>query len=65
MGHALDHDHPGRILPGWQGCLGLADDEVFLMNFRSENSLDGRYFGPLPVSAIVGHADLLWTEERN
>jgi type IV secretory pathway protease TraF len=38
---------------------------VFLMNFRSENSLDGRYFGPLPVSTIVGHADLLWTEERN
>jgi len=33
------------------------------MNWQSENSLDGRYFGPLPASTIVGHADPLWTEE--
>jgi type IV secretory pathway protease TraF len=50
----------------WLAALsGPADDEVFLMNFRSENSLDGRYFGPLPVSTIGGHADPLWTNEGN
>ena len=63
MGRALDRDHLGRILPGWEGCRLVADREVFLMNWRSENSLDGRYFGPLPAAAIVGGADPLWTEE--
>jgi conjugative transfer signal peptidase TraF len=63
MGHALDHDHLGRILPGWEGCQLVADHEVFLMNWQSDNSLDGRYFGPLPASTIVGRADPLWTEE--
>jgi conjugative transfer signal peptidase TraF len=63
MGQALDRDDLGRILPGWQGCGLLADDEVFFMNWRSANSLDGRYFGPLSASTIVGRADPLWTEE--
>ena len=27
------------------------------MNWQSEDSLDGRYFGPLPASTIVGRAD--------
>ena len=61
MGHALDRDHLGRILPVWEGCRIVADQEVFLMNWQSENSLDGRYFGPLPASTIVGRADPLWT----
>jgi conjugative transfer signal peptidase TraF len=62
-GQALDRDRFGRILPRWEGCRHVADHEVFLMNWQSENSLDGRYFGPLPASTIVGHADPLWTEE--
>jgi type IV secretory pathway protease TraF len=63
MGHALDRDHLGRILPGREGCRLVADQEVFLMNWQSENSLDGLYFGPFPATAIVGRADPLWTEE--
>ncbi len=63
MGRALDRDRLGRILPGWEGCRLVADHEVFLMNWQSENSFDGRYFGPLPASTIVGRADPLWTEE--
>ena len=63
MGQALDRDRFGRILPVWQGCRLVADHEVFLMNWQSENSLDGRYFGPLPASTIVGRAYPLWTEE--
>jgi conjugative transfer signal peptidase TraF len=64
-GQALDRDHLGRSLPGWQGCRRVADDDVFLMNGRSENSLDGRYFGPLPATTIVGRADPLWTKQKN
>lgn len=65
VGHALDCDHLGRTLPGWQGCRIVADHEVFLMNWQSENSFDGRYFGPLPATTIVGRADPLWTKEDN
>jgi conjugative transfer signal peptidase TraF len=63
MGVALDRDHLGRPLPVWQGCRVCAAGDVFLMNPQPEDSLDGRYFGPLPASDIVGRADPLWTGE--
>jgi conjugative transfer signal peptidase TraF len=64
MGDALVRDRLGRELPAWQGCRRIADNEIFLMNWWVEDSLDGRYFGPLPASAIVGHALPLWTDEE-
>jgi conjugative transfer signal peptidase TraF len=63
MGEALDRDSQGRPLPVWQGCQRVADGQVFLMNWQSEDSLDGRYFGPLSRTTIVGRADPLWTQE--
>jgi type IV secretory pathway protease TraF len=33
------------------------------MNSQSVASLDGRYFGPLPTTTIVGRADPIWIEE--
>jgi conjugative transfer signal peptidase TraF len=65
MGEALDRDHLGRPLPVWQGCRVVAAGDVFLMNWQSEDSLDGRYFGPLPTTTIVGRADPLWTDEED
>ena len=52
-----------RTLPRWSGCHTLASSEVFLMNPTVPNSLDGRYFGPLPTTAIVARAVPLWTDE--
>ena len=63
MGMARKHDRSGRDLPVWQGCRTIARHEVFLMNWQSADSLDGRYFGPLPVSSVVGQAMPLWTDE--
>ncbi len=63
MGTARKHDSRGRDLPVWQGCRTIARDAVFLMNWQSADSLDGRYFGPLPASSIVGRAMPLWTDE--
>jgi conjugative transfer signal peptidase TraF len=63
MGTARKNDSSGRDLPVWQGCRIIARDEVFLMNWQSADSLDGRYFGPLPASSIVGRAMPLWTDE--
>nr|WP_315769923.1 MULTISPECIES: S26 family signal peptidase [unclassified Bradyrhizobium] len=61
VGKAQERDGQGRLLPVWHGCRTLADGEAFLMNTQSAISLDGRYFGVLPVSAIIGRAEPLWT----
>ena len=61
MGVARERDSRGRPLPVWQGCRVVACGEVFLMNWQSANSLDGRYFGVLPASAIIGKAEPVWT----
>lgn len=63
-GKALAHDTLGRRLPGWRGCRVIAPSEVFLMNPEQVASFDGRYFGPIPVSAIVGRAISVRTFER-
>lgn len=60
---ALERDSVGRPMPVWQGCRRIAADEVFLMNRDVETSLDGRYFGPIPSSSIIGSAVPLWTDE--
>ena len=63
MGEALDRDRLGRPLPVWHGCRVVAEDELFLMNWEVRDSLDGRYFGPLPASAVIGRATPLYTDE--
>ena len=61
---ALDHDTRGRTLPVWQGCQKIAPHEVFLLNIGVPDSLDGRYFGPLPDTTIMGRATPLWIPRR-
>lgn len=63
MGQARDRDGSGRPLPKWQGCRVVGEGELFVMNWQSANSLDGRYFGFLPASAVIGRALPLWTWE--
>jgi conjugative transfer signal peptidase TraF len=64
VGEAHERDSRGRPLPVWQGCRVVAEGEVFLMNWQSADSLDGRYFGMLPAIAIIGRAEPLWTDEE-
>lgn len=59
-GVALDSDHLGRPLPRWSGCRTLIQGQVFLMNPAVPDSLDGRYFGSIPASSIVGQAIPVW-----
>ncbi|WP_018317682.1 S26 family signal peptidase [Bradyrhizobium sp. WSM2793] len=63
MGEARDRDGRGRPLPNWQGCRVVGDGELFVMNWQSTSSLDGRYFGLLPASAVIGRARPVWTWE--
>ena len=63
LGQAQTQDRDGRALPIWQGCHRLGVGEVFLMNPDAPDSLDGRYFGPLPGTAITARLTPLWTVE--
>ncbi len=54
-------DRWGRALKPFIGCRRLAVGEVLLVNRHAPDSLDGRYFGPLPSRGIVGKARPLWT----
>jgi conjugative transfer signal peptidase TraF len=53
---ALMHDRAGRPLPVWGGCRTLGAGELLLLNPAHPDSLDGRYFGPLPASTVLGRA---------
>src|SRR3546814_16297253 len=63
MGDALDHDRRGRPLPIWTGCRLVAAGELFLMNWQVRDSLDGRYFGPLPAHPVIGPTTPLSTHQ--
>ena len=64
VGQARERDGRGRLLPSWQGCQVIADGDIFVMNRQSAYSLDSRYFGPLPASAVIGRAAPIWTDEE-
>lgn len=64
VGDTLTNDHRGRPLPVWQGCHRLMRGEIFVMNPAEPRSLDGRYFGPLPVSTVMGRAIPIWVTTR-
>lgn len=57
----LPADREGRPLPAWRGCRTLAKGEVFLLNDGVSASFDGRYFGPIDRSLIIGRLVPLWT----
>jgi type IV secretory pathway protease TraF len=60
---ARERDLRAHPLPVWQGCRVIAADELFLMNWDQPDSLDGRYSGPLPRSAVVARAVPIFTDE--
>jgi conjugative transfer signal peptidase TraF len=62
IAQARERDHLGRLLPVWTGCRTLGRADIFLMNAAVPDSLDGRYFGPLPVKSVVGRAEPIWTK---
>ncbi|SNT24122.1 S26 family signal peptidase [Sphingopyxis indica] len=64
VGEAQLRDRLGRPLPVWRGCQTIATGALFFMNPARGDSLDGRYFGPLPASSVIGRATPLRTSAR-
>lgn len=60
IAHAADSR--GRPLPVWRGCRVLRADQLFLLN-PAPDSLDGRYFGPVPASGLIGRATPILTRD--
>lgn len=59
---ARARDTLGRPLPVWSGCRTLGANTFFALNAHRTDSLDGRYFGPMPRSVIIGRAIPLRTQ---
>ena len=53
----------GRPLPAWRGCRTLRRGDIFLLNPSAPDSFDGRYFGALPASALLGRATPILTRD--
>ena len=60
---ARERDSMGRALPVWQGCVLLDEEQVFLLAPHPD-SLDGRYFGAMQRSDLVGVARPLMTSDE-
>lgn len=52
-GEALRRDRKGRLLPGWNGCIRLSAQDVFVLGDHPA-SFDSRYFGAVPLRDVVG-----------
>ena len=53
----LAADKAGRPLPSpWRTCRLLLPDEVLLLSDRTQESFDGRYFGAVRKTDIIGRA---------
>lgn len=62
-GTAREHDDRGRAMPIWRGCQIVQRGAAFLMNWDAPASVDSRYFGPLPLTSIIGRAIPVWTHD--
>ena len=55
-------DRHGRALPTWQGCRIVRRGELFLLA-GAPDSMDGRYFGPIPAKGLLGRASPILTRD--
>ena len=64
IARALPVDGRGRRLAAWSGCGRLPPGEIFVLIPSVPTSLDGRYFGPTPIRAVIGRVTPLWLSGR-
>lgn len=59
---ARDVDSRGHPLPRWSGCVVVGEGQLFLLNAHP-GSMDGRYFGPLQRSDVIGRATPIFVND--
>ena len=64
VARALPVDGRGRTLAAWSGCGRLPTGEIFVLIPSVPTSLDGRYFGPTAIRAVIGRVTPLWLPGR-
>jgi conjugative transfer signal peptidase TraF len=57
-------DERGRPLLHWSGCTTLAASQVFVLS-AAPDSFDGRYFGPINQSHVIGAAYPVWVKQHD
>ncbi|WP_249296667.1 S26 family signal peptidase [Acidiphilium multivorum] len=65
VAEALKRDGRGRKLVDWSGCGRLRSGSIFVLIPNVPTSLDGRYFGPTPLSSVIGRVTPIWTPGRH
>ena len=60
VANQLAVDRLGRPLPVWTGCRTLGPGDIFLLMQSVPDSFDGRYFGPIRTTAVIGRLVSLW-----
>lgn len=60
VGPVFANDSHGFPLPVVRGCFVLPQGTVFPLSAYSAHSFDGRYFGAIPMTQILGEARPVW-----
>ena len=60
LGATAIRDREGHLLPIWQNCRHLAADEIFTFADHVPTSFDGRYYGPIERTRVVGVYRMIW-----
>ena len=61
IGPVFEHDSQGEPLPQHPGCFEVPAGTFFAASRALDKSFDGRYFGALPLSQLLGEARPVWT----
>jgi len=61
VGQVFTGDSEGKPLPVIKGTVKVKPGEFLPVSTHISNSFDGRYFGPISLSAIRGKATPVWT----
>jgi conjugative transfer signal peptidase TraF len=56
LGTVYASDDKGRPLPKLKGCRTIPENHFLPIGTRLSTSFDGRYFGAVPVSLVIGTA---------
>jgi conjugative transfer signal peptidase TraF len=61
VGPVYEEDSQGRALPRNLGCFPVPQGMFFAASGHLDKSFDSRYFGPLPLTQLLGEARPVWT----